>query len=137
MSTLTTKLEEGVPKVPNLESPSPEPSPRTRPTVTQQQLEVETLLDLNSPIPLSLVGPEDTCYGGVDTRDHPSEDSMNGDHPSHDEWVKRRYHHWKTPLLMSISFAVGIGFSIAHCTFYKALNGKLVGGPRQQENNIR
>ncbi|KAK3689119.1 hypothetical protein B0T22DRAFT_374685, partial [Podospora appendiculata] len=34
-------------------------------------------------------------------------------------------------------FALGLAFSIAHCILYAGLDGKVVGSPEQQENNLR
>jgi hypothetical protein len=55
----------------------------------------------------------------------------------HEMWTSRRYHKWKSPLLMFTFFVLGLGISIAHCAFYPALNATIVGSPRQQEKNLR
>jgi hypothetical protein len=52
-------------------------------------------------------------------------------------WTKRRIHKWKSPLLMSIFFILGVAVSLAHCVFYPKLSGKIVGDSSQQEEKIR
>jgi thiol:disulfide interchange protein len=49
----------------------------------------------------------------------------------------RKYHKWKSPLLISMFFVLGLGLSITHCALYAALNGTIVGSSWQQENNLR
>lgn len=49
----------------------------------------------------------------------------------------RRYHKWKSPLLMLVFYLCGLGMSIGHCAFYASLNNSIVGGPRQQGTNLR
>ncbi|KAK3315414.1 hypothetical protein B0H66DRAFT_593988 [Apodospora peruviana] len=55
----------------------------------------------------------------------------------HEQWTRREYHHWKAPLLMVVFWLIGIGCSVAHCTFYSLLQGTIVPGPGAQENNLR
>lgn len=52
-------------------------------------------------------------------------------------WKPREYQKWKSPLLMSIFYLAGLGFTGAHCGLYAKLNGTIVGGSRQQETNLR
>jgi hypothetical protein len=52
-------------------------------------------------------------------------------------WKPRKIRKWKSPLLMLGFFIGGLSFSVAHCAFYPSLNGKVVGDPRMQEENIR
>jgi hypothetical protein len=49
----------------------------------------------------------------------------------------RRYHKWKSPLLILTFYVIGLGMSIGHCAFYASLNHSVVGGPHQQSTNIR
>lgn len=51
---------------------------------------------------------------------------------------KSRYiHRWKSPLLMFLFFVIGLTMSFAHCIFYPALEGKIVGGSSSQEERLR
>ncbi|KAI9766942.1 MAG: hypothetical protein M1840_006239 [Geoglossum simile] len=56
---------------------------------------------------------------------------------SNDLGRHRQINRWKSPLLLSIFFTVGLAMSIAHCVFYPKLSGIVVGNSSNQERNIR
>ncbi|ROV98334.1 hypothetical protein VMCG_07140 [Cytospora schulzeri] len=43
----------------------------------------------------------------------------------------------KSPMFMVVFFVIGLSLSIAHCAFYRGLDGKIVGSPYSQEQNLR
>jgi hypothetical protein len=65
------------------------------------------------------------------------ESDLEANNPGHEQWVRRSYYKWKSPLIMASSFTLGLGVSAAHCALYKHLDGKVVGSPAQQETNLR
>jgi hypothetical protein len=50
---------------------------------------------------------------------------------------RRRFHQWKSPLLMLIFFVIGLNMGFAHCTFYASRSGHIVGSSSDQERVIR
>jgi hypothetical protein len=56
--------------------------------------------------------------------------------PNLEIWQQRRYRKWKYPFLMSVFYAIGLAFSVAHCAFYAALDNDIVGSPEQQQRNL-
>jgi hypothetical protein len=65
-------------------------------------------------------------------------ESQNPDSGHDLEGLKpHRIRHWKSPLVMLIFYAIGVGMSIAHCVFYPGLDGKIVADAYNQERNIR
>jgi len=44
---------------------------------------------------------------------------------------------WKSPILLTVFFLIGLALSLAHCLFYYKLDAKIVGSASQQENNLR
>ncbi|OCK93566.1 uncharacterized protein K441DRAFT_564791 [Cenococcum geophilum 1.58] len=52
-------------------------------------------------------------------------------------FTKRHIHRWKSPLLMSSFFVIGLAMSLAHCIFYPALKKKIVGDSSSQEEKLR
>lgn len=52
-------------------------------------------------------------------------------------WTPREYNHWKSPVLMVLLYITGLVLSVAHCVFYKNLDGKIVGSSYDQEQNLR
>ncbi|KAF2471142.1 uncharacterized protein BDR25DRAFT_223485 [Lindgomyces ingoldianus] len=83
--------------------------------------------------PDSLVSPTETRtldLGG----NSPTLPAAEGPQP---EWIKRRIHRWKSPLLMVVFYIIGLAMSLAHCIFYPKLKGVIVGNPDSQEGKIR
>jgi hypothetical protein len=48
-----------------------------------------------------------------------------------------RFRHFKSPVLMSVLFCIGVILSCAHCIFYSRLNDHIVGSANKQERNTR
>ncbi|KAK3317358.1 hypothetical protein B0T19DRAFT_434807 [Cercophora scortea] len=53
------------------------------------------------------------------------------------QWIQGQSHARKSSAPIVAFFALGLCFSVAHCILYAGLDGKLVGSPAQQENNLR
>lgn len=49
---------------------------------------------------------------------------------------RRRFHQWKSPLLMLMFFVIGLSMGFAHCTFYASHSGHIVGSSSDQERVI-
>ena len=117
---------------------SAEPGSGTRMRVEQAEPGGRESPDQSSPqlppaaVPAGMLGPRGRRECS------PSNVSSEGSRRvGYELWTWRRYHKWKSPLLMSTFFVLGLGISIAHCVFYASLNGTIVGSSRQQERNLR
>lgn len=118
--------------------PSPTHSLDTRLEVPQSQRAGEAA-GRESPVQSSpfdrLLSPGASSPRRVRLSSYASSD--NSRRARHEIWVPRRYHKWKSPLLMSTFFVLGLGMSIGHCAFYWILKDTIVGSPWRQESNLR